>query len=299
MEQEYPHEIAWVSHKIGSTTAKTAVHLWGNPDNAPIVLLHGFMQTGITWIDVAQRLARDWFVVAPDFVGHGQTEIDDPDAEGAITFAGAIQQVVAVAKALFDQKDFILGGYSLGGRVVEQLLATHTALDAHIAAVVIESSALGPDSEEQRQSFQRANEKTIERLQTMPFEDFITFWENLPLFESQRRLPEETRQAIRVGRLANDPEILVRILKGLSKAHMSDCRKVLAQCKKPVLYMAGALDKKYSAEAQRLEEAFSADPKAKAFGCQTQIIPDVGHNIHTEHPALFVKALYTFLKSLG
>lgn len=296
MEQSYPQETTWVRHELGETTAKTAVHLWGNPDNAPVLLLHGFMQTGLTWTEVARELAREWFVVAPDFIGHGQTEIENPDAKGAVSFEGAIQQIEAVAKELFDKRPFILGGYSLGGRVAEQLLAAHASLDPYIQIVVIESSALGPDSEEQRQSFRRSNEETIKRLQTMPFEEFVTFWENLPLFESQKRLPEEVQQAIRVGRLANNPDILVRILEGLSKSNMSNCREVLAQCKKPVLYIAGGLDAKYSAEARRLEKAFENSP-AKAFGSYVQIIPDTGHNIHIEQPTLFVKALYTFLES--
>ena len=68
----------------------------------PVLLLHGFMQTGLTWTEVARELAREWFVVAPDFIGHGQTEIENPDAKGAVSFEGAIQQIEAVAKELFD-----------------------------------------------------------------------------------------------------------------------------------------------------------------------------------------------------
>ena len=69
--------------------------------------------------------------------------------------------------------------------MVEQIISTKPELIASVLAVVIESSALGPHSEEQREAFRIANAKTIERLETMPFEDFIAFWENLPLFFCQ------------------------------------------------------------------------------------------------------------------
>lgn len=297
MNSTYPHEITWVHHALGKTSAKTAVHLWGNPDNTPLVLLHGFMQTAVIWDTVANALAKDWFVIAPELVGHGLTEIKNPQAQGAFSFEGAAQQVSAVVDEFCAQRPFVLGGYSLGGRVVEQIISTKPDLVASVLAVVIESSALGPDSEEQRQAFREANAKTIERLKTMPFEDFIAFWENLPLFESQKNLPEEIREKIHLGRLANDPVMLALVLKGLGKENMTNCREALAQCKMPVLYMAGGLDSKYQAEAELLEQAFEKVQKQRD-GSKVITISRAGHNIHIEQPDQFVDALYTFLESL-
>lgn len=297
MNSTYPHEITWVHHALGKTSAKTAVHLWGNPDNTPLVLLHGFMQTAVIWDTVANALAKDWFVIAPELAGHGLTEIKNPQVEGAFTFEGAAQQVSAVVDEFCAQRPFVLGGYSLGGRVVEQIISTKPELTASVLAVVIESSALGPHSEEQREAFRIANAKTIERLETMPFEDFIAFWENLPLFESQKNLSEDVRQKIHLGRLANNPELLVLVLKGLGKENMADGCEALAHCEKPVLYMAGELDSKYQAEAARLDQAFETAQKHRD-GSKVITISQAGHNIHIEQPDQFVDALYTFLKSL-
>ena len=46
---------------------------WGNPDRPPLILQHGGRDHCRSWDWVAEELARDWHVIAPDLRGHGDS----------------------------------------------------------------------------------------------------------------------------------------------------------------------------------------------------------------------------------
>lgn len=51
----------------------------GNPDNPAILLLHGFPSSSHMYRELIPLLAKDFYVVAPDFPGFGQTKSPDRD----------------------------------------------------------------------------------------------------------------------------------------------------------------------------------------------------------------------------
>ena len=46
---------------------------WGNPENPPLLLLHGFPEYGGAWAELAPLLADRFHVIAPDQRGYGQS----------------------------------------------------------------------------------------------------------------------------------------------------------------------------------------------------------------------------------
>ena len=56
------------------------VRLWGEPSGrrAPLVLVHGWMDVAASWQFVVDALARDHYVIAPDWRGYGLTERGAP-----------------------------------------------------------------------------------------------------------------------------------------------------------------------------------------------------------------------------
>ena len=91
----------------------------------PLILLHGFMGTGLDWLVVGpgNGLAEMGFrLVLPDFRGHGQSlrphdPADYPPdvlADDALALIGHL----GLGAGQYD-----LGGYSLGGRIVARMLA--------------------------------------------------------------------------------------------------------------------------------------------------------------------------------
>lgn len=66
------------------------------------------------------------------------------------------------------------------------------------------------------------------RLRETPLKDFMTYWENLPLFESQKALPKKVRAAVRANRLANDPEALAKCVECAGQHRMPSYREATA-----------------------------------------------------------------------
>ena len=53
------------------------VRIGGN--GSPLLLLHGYPQTHVTWHKVAPELARHFTVVCPDLKGYGDSDAPTPD----------------------------------------------------------------------------------------------------------------------------------------------------------------------------------------------------------------------------
>lgn len=84
---------------------------WGNPANAPVLLLHGGGQTRHSWGDTARQLANaGWYVLALDARGHG-------DSDWSVQKHYAIEDLAADLRAVVAQLDRkpALVGASMGG----------------------------------------------------------------------------------------------------------------------------------------------------------------------------------------
>ncbi len=94
---------------------------WGEPDNPPMLLLHGFAQTCHSWDFVALSLCDSFRVLALDQRGHGDSDWA-PDGD----YSPEAQQgdIHAVVEAL-DLNDLVLMGLSMGGRNTLTYAAHH------------------------------------------------------------------------------------------------------------------------------------------------------------------------------
>src|SRR5439155_22956654 len=108
------------------------------PMPEPLVLLHGFTQTGRGWDEVVRHLAVDRHrPLAPDLRGHGAAAARRP-----IDFDACVADVAPLGGARF-----ALAGYSMGGR-----LALHVAL-AHperVSRLVLVSATAGIEDPDER-----------------------------------------------------------------------------------------------------------------------------------------------------
>ena len=100
----------------------------------------------------------------------------------------------------------------MGGRVaLSALLEVGPAAFAkQTSGLLLESVGMGPKTQAERDAAIKRDADMARRLRETPLKDFMTYWENLPLFESQKALPKKVRAAVRANRLANDPEALAR-----------------------------------------------------------------------------------------
>lgn len=172
----------------------------------PVLLVHGFAQSAQTWHGVAQLLAEDRTVYALDLVGHGQSA--KPANESAYSLIEMGKVLLAFAKSL--PVPPLIVGYSLGGRVALSALVETSAEEFArcVSGLVLESAGLGMPCEQAREEAAARDAATVRRLRECSLAEFMTNWESLPLFASQKRLPRQVQEAVRAGRLANDPVAL-------------------------------------------------------------------------------------------
>lgn len=57
------------------------VNTWGKAKNEKIVFLHGLGGSSLSFIELAEELKQDYYIVAPDLPGHGLTESFDTKEE--------------------------------------------------------------------------------------------------------------------------------------------------------------------------------------------------------------------------
>ena len=87
----------------------------------PLLLLHGNPQTHVMWHKIAPRLARDYFVVAPDLRGYGDSSkpLATPDHAPYSKRAMARDQVTMMRQLGYER--FFVAGHDRGGRCAYRL----------------------------------------------------------------------------------------------------------------------------------------------------------------------------------
>src|SRR5579862_7611896 len=86
---------------------------WGERTTTPIVLLHGFLDSGATWQFLADRLPASWTLVAPDWRGFGDTEW----APGGYWFPDYFADLDVLLDKLVPQSRARVIGHSMGANV--------------------------------------------------------------------------------------------------------------------------------------------------------------------------------------
>lgn len=117
---------------------------WGERGAPLIILQHGMCDHARSWDRVAERLARDRHVLAPDLRGHGDS---DWSHSGAYALPDYVSDLAGIVEAL-DVAAFDLLGHSLGGHIALRFAAAFPEKVRTLA--VIEGVEL-PIVREQRQ----------------------------------------------------------------------------------------------------------------------------------------------------
>ena len=247
----------------------------------PLVLLHGFTGSAASWSPLRETLAERFTTIAVDIVGHGHS--DCPlDVEHYRMRRAAADLVKVVAKSGFPRASWL--GYSMGGRTALTIAANHPAA---VERLVLIGASPGLATEEERAARRDSDEAIARHIESAGITAFVDYWERLPLFASQTRLPAEVRERIRAGRLRNDAVGLTNSLRGMGTGSQEPLHDRLGLIAAPVLMLAGADDAKYVA----IGEAMAAEVPGARF----LAVPDAGHAAHVENPTCCAREIIAFL----
>lgn len=234
----------------------------------PVVLVHGFTQTGASWAPLAGRLRRRFQVMTVDLPGHGRSPIVE----------GGLAEAAAALAATGGPASYV--GYSMGGRVCLRL-----ALDFpdQVAALVLLGASPGIEDEAERAARQEADEERAAEVERDGVARFLERWLAQPLFAT---LPEEAAGVDQ--RLANRVEGLAAALRQLGPGRQEPMWSRLSELGMPVLLMAGERDVRYIEVATRMVAAIGDNARVT-------LIPGAGHAAHLERSDSFTTEVEAFL----
>lgn len=237
------------------------------------VLLHGFTGSPAAWDVVHDALSRDGRVLRPALLGHG------PGTGAGTDFVTEVDRLAeCIGSAGFEGAH--LCGYSLGGRLALGLLARHAALFTR--ATLIGAHPGLPEGSAERDA-RAASDEAWAQLAESDAPGFFARWGAQPLFATQQALAPALRAAQGRQREAHDAPALAAALRALSLARMPDWQPTLGALTLPVQLMAGALDTRFVALAQRMA--------AQIPGATLHIVQGAGHNVVLERPDRVIDAL--------
>lgn len=253
----------------------------GDKNSETLVMLHGFTGSSDTWRSLIASWQDRYQIITVDLPGHGRTRMGTPrNMEACCRDLDALFQHIGLEK-------FHLVGYSMGGRTALSYAVSYPAM---VASLILESASPGLESHQERVARITQDEKLANRILSEGIQDFVNYWENIPLFATQKRLSEEKKQMIRLERLSQCAEGLHDSLLYMGTGSQTSLWGQLPQMKIPILLLAGALDEKFIRINQRMEKLL---PNAKL-----SIVSRAGHAIHVEESEVFGKIIDGFILSL-
>lgn len=234
----------------------------------PIVLVHGFTQTGRCWGPEADDLARDHEVVRVDAPGHGRS-------------AEVLAGLRTGARLIADQGGRATYlGYSMGARFCLHVALANPEL---VRGLVLVGGTAGIEDPAEREARREQDRRTAERLRAEGLAPFLDAWLDQPLFAG---LPPD--RAFREERLTNTVDGLTSSLEQAGTGSQDPSWAKLGRLAMPVLVVAGARDAKFAALGERMAAEVGAN-------ATLALVPEAGHAAHLERPDAFLAVLRPWL----
>ena len=257
--------------QVGGTT--WAVRVAGH--GRPILFLHGFSGSGLSWAGVA-GLGRRARAILPDLPGHGGTGWERASIEQAADDLATIVRSLGAP-----QVDVV--GYSMGARVALRLVVAHPET---VGRLVLESPSAGIADPVARAERAAADAERARLVVTEGIEAFATRWEAEPVLAGEAALPGEARAHQAAIRRSHAPLGLAASLVYAGQGAMEPLHDRLAAIVAPALVVIGADDP----ARHRAEEVAAAIP-----GARLALVAGAGHAPHLERPDRFHALLFDFL----
>ncbi|WP_123538634.1 alpha/beta fold hydrolase [Halosimplex salinum] len=253
----------------------------GPSDARPILLVHGYSQSHLSWRDqFDSTLAEEFRLVAMDLRGHGESEKPRGAYGESEAWAGDVQ---AVADAL-GLDEFVLAGWSYGSLVALDYLATHGT--DRVAAVALVGVVAGIGTKTTNEWLQP---EYLDLFPDLVSTDAETATAALAAFVDvcfhAERPPDE--RYLDLGFNAVVPPHVRDGMRDRTVSHLD----LLGELSVPVLVTHGAHDRVVSAEAARAVADRIPDAELSVY-------PDCGHTPFRENAERFGRELRAFVRSL-
>lgn len=248
----------------------------------PLLLLHGFTGNSTTWNEVLGTLSSKYMCIMPDLLGHGKSS--SPNDSLRYSIEATSLDLCKILQELQLNKAHVLG-YSMGGRLALSFALQH---NEYVKSLILESASPGLKTNKERIARQEQDSKLAKMILENGMTHFVNYWQNIPLFETQKNLPKSKRFLIYNQRMSNDAKGLANSLLGMGTGFQKSYWDCLNTFQKPVLLLTGECDKKFCNIADEMNRRFKT--------CEWRIVPETGHAIHVEESEMFGRIVSEFVE---
>jgi 2-succinyl-6-hydroxy-2,4-cyclohexadiene-1-carboxylate synthase len=242
----------------------------------PLLLIHGWMGSSEDYAEIIESLKSQFYCIAIDLPGHGQTEVIDcnPEYNFVNTALGIIQ--------LLDSLEIdrcAIAGYSFGGR-----LALYLALEFpdRFDKVLLESTSPGLATEVDRQARIIQDWQIIDRLETEPIADFVSYWYRQSIFISIDKHPNFDR-LIQRRITTNRADDLIKSVERAGLGMQPYLGDRLKLHHRPISLIVGGLDRKFV--------DINREIARECPQITLKVVPNCSHNVHFQHPQAWIDCL--------
>ena len=283
-------------HDLG--TVRYHVRTWGDPAHTPLFMLHGWMDVSASFQFAVDALARDWYVVAPDWRGFGLSG----RAPDGYWFPDYIADLDALLDLYSPDAPALVVGHSMGGNIAN----LHAGIRPERIAALVLAEGFGlraTDPTRAPERYAKWLEQRKAGATLRPYADFAAVADRL--MRNNPRLQQTQADFLArhwahvtpagVVELAADPRhkwmnpVLYRLEEAIA------CWKNITA---PVLWIWGG-------DGESVHQWMGNDPvewaaRRAAFRHRSECrIADAGHMMHHDQPLAFASAIETFLVNAG
>jgi 2-succinyl-6-hydroxy-2,4-cyclohexadiene-1-carboxylate synthase len=258
-------------------------HIEEKGKGVPLLLFHGFTGDSRTWEPFYQQWSIHSRLVAIDIIGHGKS--DSPQEIERYDLLSVVKDIKKILAQMGIDKTDILG-YSMGGRLA---LSFAVLYPEFVRKLILESSSPGLELETERENRRRQDEKLGECILEQGIEKFVDYWENIPLFVTQKGLPQSVQSTIKEQRLTNCAIGLHNSLAGMGTGAQPSWWQQLYKLEAETLLLTGRQDEKFCLIAEKMA--------ASIKNCEWLKVDNCGHAIHVENPDIFGTIVKRFLSN--
>jgi 2-succinyl-6-hydroxy-2,4-cyclohexadiene-1-carboxylate synthase len=245
-----------------------------------VLLLHGFSGSPQSWEKVTEQLAPDVEASAPCLAGHTGHELirgawqqfPPPTLPWAESFEYEVDRL-AQWTTHYGVAPCALVGYSLGARLALGLLKRHPQLFGKALLIGVHP---GLQSDAERRDRLETEQRQLSLLEERGVAAFMDYWQEQPLFSSQRTLPLEQRERQAQIRRSHTLHGLSLSLRACSLSGMPNYWPELKTVSAETTLVVGAEDARFKGIAREMLEQM---PKATL-----RVVENSGHNPVLESP---------------
>lgn len=231
----------------------------------PILLSHGFAASSQMWQGQVEAFQHAFRLIRWDMRGHGSS--DSPDDQSLYSQTQTVEDMRAILDEL-DIEQAIIAGHSLGGFLS---LAFHATYPDRVKALILQGCGPGYRNSAARAAW---NQRAEARAQKLEAEGMAALGGGAEVSATAHR------SALGIAKAARG--ILSQV----------DARVIdsLPQIAVPVLIIIGENDTHYLNGSDYMA--------ARIPNCTKRVVPQAGHGVNVEQPAIVNAALAEFLQSL-